>query len=121
MVLGTTILGGLDAQIRVFESKSSYSEKPNSKVKQTLFDHYDNVCHLSVHQGKKTTIQDQTLLISSSWDTTSRVWRLDEDTDGQWHHLHTLKGHERAVWAAEVVCAVKGKEQYLTGELLKCY
>ena len=108
---GTTLLGGLDARILAYETRSSYSDKPQSKPLDTLQEHYDNVCHLSVAEGR-----EQTLLISASWDCTSRVWRRQEAA-GPWVHLHTLKGHERAVWAAEVVCADKGKEAYLTGEL----
>lgn len=110
---GTTILGGLDASILTFETKSSYSKKPQKKIKQTLRDHYDNVCHLSLYDG--TLSKTQTLLISASWDCTSKVWRLNELNDA-WHHLHTLKGHERAVWAAEIISAIEGQERYLTGE-----
>jgi WD40 repeat protein len=114
-----TILGGLDARIVTFESKSSYSDKPQSKPLKVIQDHYDNVCHLTTFVA-----QAQTLLISSSWDCTSRVWRLDDEDQQSWHHLHTLKGHERAVWAAEVVSATKGEETYLTGEkcvITSCY
>lgn len=115
MLAGLAILGGLDAQIRTFESKSSFSEKPQSKVVQVLSDHYNNVCHLSVYEGRSEDLPEQTLLISASWDCTSRVWALNQE-DQKWHNLHTLKGHEGAVWAAEVVSAKEGRERYLTGE-----
>jgi len=110
-----TLLGGLDARILAFEAKSSYSEKPQTKLEQTIHDHYDNVCDLSIFDGKAS--QTQTLLISASWDCTSKVWKLDEKDGEIWSHLHTLKGHERAVWAAQVVSAEEGKETYLTGEI----
>ena len=111
---GSVLLGGLDALVRVFEASSSYSDKPKSKTAQTLNDHYDNICHLSVYEATQDT--EQTLAITGSWDCTSRVYRVvDETTNGSLHLLHTLKGHKAAVWAAEVVDSSPGAEKYLTG------
>ena len=76
-----TIIGGLDAQIRVYQTRATYSDKPQSKPTQILNDHYDNVCHLSVKEGVLDT--DQTLFISASWDCTSRVWAW-HGGDEQW-------------------------------------
>lgn len=122
-------MGGLDARILVFQTSSASSEKPRTVPVQVLQDHFDNVCHLSIAEAGRAGPRDDeevplpgtvalnqsTLLISASWDCTSRVWSWQK-REQEWQPLHLLKGHERAVWSAEVVSNVSGDESYLTGE-----
>lgn len=110
---GMTIIGGLDARILVFRTSSSPSGRPRASPVQVLQGHYGNVCHLRL--SSDVTPETPKLLISSSWDTTSRVWSWN-DAESQWKSLHLLKGHESAVWSSEVVTPSKGDEEYLTGE-----
>lgn len=117
--LGMSVIGGLDAQIRIYHLHYlPGSQTPaSSEPAQVLQDHHDNVCHLSV-SSERTPQGAPYLLISASWDCTSRIWRLHQDQKAgpMWKPLHLLKGHESAVWAAEVVSAKVGEERYLTGE-----
>lgn len=106
---GLSILGGLDSRILSYETQSMASEKPQSKPRQVLDDHYDNVCHLST-----ASEEGRSLLISASWDATARVYEHKADNSGEWKLVHTLKGHERAVWDAGILSSRAGEERYLT-------
>lgn len=74
---GYVVSGGSDSLIDITKLGSSETEL-------TLVGHGSNVCALAV--GQDGTV------VSGSWDGTAKLWK-----DGTC--LHTLEGHEGAVWA----------------------
>lgn len=119
--LGILMMGGLDGRILVFRMNDPHpSDKAIARETeepfQVLQDHYDNVCHLSVSSAASVGQASNPLLISASWDCTSRIWRLHSDAKygSIWKPLHVLKGHKAAVWAAEIVDCKPEAERYLT-------
>ncbi|RLV94568.1 Protein DOA1 [Spathaspora sp. JA1] len=88
---GLIASGGQDGMIYLNES--------NGEGKEDLYQligHQGNVCALHYNHGQ---------LISSSWDSTAKVWDLDD-----FKVKLDLKGHESSVWD----CKVLANDQYLT-------
>lgn len=86
--------GGIDGIINVTEEFSS------TPVKVLVDGHTKNVCSLNVLPN------DESLLISSSWDCTSIVWDLNTNSK-----KYVLSGHQASVWDAIFI----DSENYLTG------
>ncbi|PWN36043.1 WD40 repeat-like protein [Meira miltonrushii] len=115
---GMTVMGGLDARILVYKLNFTGESQPKDLDEpiQIIQEHHDNVCHLSISSKDRTPEGAPRLLISASWDATSRVYALlpDAKIGHKWKALHFLKGHERSVLEAQVVSAEPGNERYLT-------
>lgn len=72
--------GGIDKLVYLFDIA-------DGQIVGALVGHENNVCHLSSSDG---------LVISSSWDSTSKVWNGSLE-------VACLKGHGEAVWCGAVI------------------
>lgn len=118
---GVTIMGGLDGRILLYKfnyfQRDEHNKMPDlTEPNQIVHDHYDNVCHLSLSAADRTPKNADRVLISASWDGTSRTWLLcqDDKSGKKLKPLHHLKGHQRSVLDAQIVSAEPEKEEYLT-------
>ncbi|TIB03850.1 hypothetical protein E3P89_02573 [Wallemia ichthyophaga] len=80
------ISGGSDSRVLVHDLDRQ------DKPRETLLEHWGNVCCLSVHSET---------LVSGSWDLSARVWRAQK---GQYEQTLRLDGHEEAVWDVKCLC-----------------
>ncbi|KAL8850642.1 MAG: hypothetical protein Q9221_004428 [Calogaya cf. arnoldii] len=80
---GLIISGGKDTIIEVREP----GREPDKDAEALLLGHAHNVCALDVSQ-------DGTYVVSGSWDSSARVWRV-----GKWECDAVLEGHQGSVWA----------------------
>ncbi|KAL8657976.1 MAG: hypothetical protein Q9226_001386 [Calogaya cf. arnoldii] len=80
---GLIISGGKDTIIEVREP----GREPDKDAEALLLGHAHNVCALDVSQ-------DGTYVVSGSWDSSARVWRV-----GKWECDALLEGHQGSVWA----------------------
>ncbi|KAL8758351.1 MAG: hypothetical protein Q9199_001562 [Rusavskia elegans] len=80
---GLIISGGKDTIIEVREP----GREPDQDAEALLLGHAHNVCALDVSQ-------DGTYVVSGSWDSSARVWRV-----GKWECDAVLEGHQGSVWA----------------------
>jgi phospholipase A-2-activating protein len=77
------VSGGKDQIIDVRQPSKSLEDNADA----LLLGHGSNVCALDASA-------DGTLIISGSWDTDARVWKV-----GQWESSTVLRGHNASVWA----------------------
>lgn len=61
--------------------------EPDQNAEALLLGHAHNVCALDVDR-------DGTYIVSGSWDSSARVWRV-----GKWECDALLEGHQGSVWA----------------------
>ena len=80
---GLIISGGKDTIIEVRQP----GKPPEENAEALLLGHAHNVCALD-------TCPDGDYVVSGSWDSTARVWRI-----GKWECEALLEGHEGSVWA----------------------
>ncbi|KAL8998085.1 MAG: hypothetical protein Q9169_002778 [Polycauliona sp. 2 TL-2023] len=80
---GLIISGGKDTIIEVREP----GREPDKNAEALLLGHSHNVCALDVSQ-------DATYVVSGSWDSSARIWRV-----GKWECDAVLEGHQGSVWA----------------------
>ncbi|KAF2743367.1 phospholipase A-2-activating protein [Sporormia fimetaria CBS 119925] len=80
---GLIVSGGKDQIINVLRP----SQKLGESAEALMLGHASNVCALDASS-------DGTLIISGSWDTDARVWRV-----GKWDDSTVLEGHTASVWA----------------------
>ena len=126
------LVGGLDALIRRWDideaelcnsvdtgldSSTSKGTLLTEEPHQIIQEHFDNVTSLHFSSSSSSSrshegAEENSLLLSTSWDTTARSFRRDKK--GKWKLLHILKGHESAVWGGQILSLEKGKERYLT-------
>lgn len=96
---GLIISGGKDTIIEVREP----GREPDQDAEALLLGHAHNVCALDVSQ-------DGTYVVSGSWDSSARVWRV-----GKWECDAVLEGHQGSVWAV----LAYDKDTIITGPLLR--
>ncbi|KAL8730407.1 MAG: hypothetical protein Q9181_004669 [Wetmoreana brouardii] len=80
---GLIVSGGKDTVIEVREP----GREPDQNAEALLLGHAHNVCALDIDR-------DGTYIVSGSWDSSARVWRV-----GKWECDALLEGHQGSVWA----------------------
>ena len=93
---GLIISGGKDSIIDVREP----GKPPDANAERLLIGHEHNVCALDVSPDLKW-------IVSGSWDTTARVWSVND-----WECTAVLDGHQGSVWAV----LAYSSELIITGE-----